>query len=177
MKIFILVILGLFLSCFHGVRSFAAEEMAKTVNNPDEKAALESVQSWLEIMDMGHYEQCWEIAGADFKERISTRFNKEQAKRAWTEAMLINFPQSSEGVASRRLREKHYFNSVPPNWPNGEYFLFAFDAVRKNGREAEEWVSVNKEKDGQWRLNSYVIGPTNKQREEMMKKYGPKVKE
>ncbi len=152
-------VISLVLSCFHG--AFVQGETIQ-VNEADEKAALEGAQTWLKTMDGGNYEKCWESAGADFKEQLTSRFSQEDASKMWI-GMLQQDSATFGHVASRTLREKHYYNSEP-NFPNGEYFLFVFDAILESGRLAEEHISVKKENDGQWRLNSYVIGPTEKGR-------------
>jgi hypothetical protein len=160
---------GLVLSCLHG--SFTEGEITQAAEF-EVNAAVESARAWLKIMDEGRYEQCWETAGTDFKERLTSKFTREEAAKAW-ELMLKKNVEYFGNVISRKLREKRYYNSVP-NFPGGEYFLFTFDVVYKSKdstNEAEEVVSVKKEKDGQWRLNSYIIGPTDKQRELMMKEY------
>ena len=142
------------LSCFHGI-------FAEDTGQSEEQVALSAAQAWLKVMDDGRYEQSWGIAGIDIKEKLT------QELWVW---ILKEDSEAFGKIISRRLKEKNYFNSVP-DFPNGEYFMFTFASSLEDKDSAEEIITMKKEKDGQWRLYAYVIGPTDEQRVLMMKQY------
>ena len=133
----------LILNCSHLA---IAKEIAQ-VDESNDQASVAGAQTWLTMLDKGHYEQSWETASTYFKSMVT----KEQ----WvSQAAAVRNPLGA--LISRDLKTNLYQKTMP-GAPDGEYHVLMFNAVFMNKASAIETVTVMKDKDGQWRLAGYFI--------------------
>ncbi len=126
------------LLCFWGCSSSHKEA---------ERAAVESAQSWLSVVDREEYGSSWDEAASYFKEAVS----REQ----WQQTMqAVRKPLGN--TASRVLFSKRYHTSLP-GAPDGEYVVIQFNTSFENKKSALETVTPMKDEDGKWRVSGYYI--------------------
>lgn len=111
-----------------------------------EKAAIESAQSWLKIVDAGNYAESWNETAESFRSAVK----KEQ----WPQ-MLTAVRKPLGKVVSRKVLAKQYTESLP-NAPKGKYVIIQFDTAFEN-KKAVETVTPALDKDGKWRVSGYYI--------------------
>ena len=112
-----------------------------------EKAAIESAQNWLNLVDEEKYEESWDETAAYFQGVIS----KEQ----WNSSMESVRKPLGEKL-SRNLKSKQYRTNVP-GAPDGEYVVIQFQTSFSNKKSAIETVTPMKDADGKWRVAGYYI--------------------
>ena len=134
------VILSTILSllCFWGCSSSHPEA---------ERAAVESAQSWLSVVDSEEYGSSWDEAASYFKGAVS----REQ----WQQTMQAVRKPLGQTV-SRVLFSKRYHTSIP-GAPDGEYVVIQFNTSFENKKSAIETVTPMKDEDGKWRVSGYYI--------------------
>ncbi len=133
----ILSTIGMLL-CFWGCSSSHKEA---------ERAAVESAQSWLSVVDREEYGSSWDEAASYFKGAVST----EQ----WQQTMeAVRKPLGQ--TVSRVLFSKRYHTSIP-GAPDGEYVVIQFNTSFENKKSAIETVTPMKDEDGKWRVSGYYI--------------------
>ena len=110
----------------------------KTVSNAE---VLPAIESWLALMDDGHYAQSWDTAAKCFQKNIT--------KEEWIER-LGSARQPQGKVISRKLRTARCF---------GSRFTVKFDTQFVGLKAAVETVYFSRERDGQWRAIGYLILP------------------
>jgi|SRR5215471_1976841 len=112
-----------------------------------EKAAKESAQSWLALIDSGRYGQSWTDAAQLFKQAVS--------QSQWESAVkAVRGPLGK--VQSRDLQSASYRRSVP-GAPDGEYVVIQYATSYENKKSAIETITPMKDKDGVWRVSGYYI--------------------
>lgn len=117
-------------------------------SNPEaEKAAIESAQSWLVLVDGEKYVESWENAAEHFKLAIT------QSK--WQETIqTVRKPLGK--MISRELRSQQYTTSLP-GAPDGEYVVIQYNTTFENKKAAIETITPMLDKDGKWRVSGYYI--------------------
>ncbi len=117
-------------------------------SNPEaEKAAIESAQSWLVLVDSEKYVESWENAAEYFKLAIT------QSK--WQET--IQAVRKSLGkMISRELKSQQYTTSLP-GAPDGEYVVIQYNTTFENKKAAIETITPMLDKDGKWKVSGYFI--------------------
>ncbi len=96
---------------------------ASTGNLKSEKAAIESAQIWLELVDSEKYAESWEEAAEYFKSAIS--------KGKWQETIqAIRKPLGK--VISRKLKSQQYTTSLP-GAQDGEYVVIQYKLFKPGG--------------------------------------------
>lgn len=117
-------------------------------SNPEaEKAAIESAQAWLEMVDSEKYAGSWEEAAEYFKSAV-TKVNWRQTIRA------VRKPLGK--TLSRKLKSQRYATSLP-GAPDGEYVVIQYNTTFENKKSAVETVTPMLDKDGKWRVSGYYI--------------------
>jgi len=117
-------------------------------NNPDaEKAAAESAQAWLELVDSEKYAESWEEAAEYFKSVIS--------KDKW-EGTIQAVRKPLGKTISRELKSRRYRTSLP-GAPDGEYVVIQYKTSFENKKSAIETITPMLDKDGKWRVSGYYI--------------------
>jgi hypothetical protein len=112
-----------------------------------EKAANESADKWLALVDAGDYAASWDEAAESFKNAVS----KEQ----WTEK--VKAARGPLGrMNSRKLKSATYTTSLP-GAPDGQYVVIQYDSSFERKKSAIETVTPTMDKDGQWRVSGYFI--------------------
>ena len=112
-----------------------------------EKAAIESAQVWLELVDSEKYAESWEEAAEYFKSAIS--------KGKWQETIqAVRKPLGK--VISRELESQRYTTSLP-DAPDGEYVVIQYKTSFENKKAATETITIMLDKDGKWKVSGYYI--------------------
>jgi hypothetical protein len=110
-------------------------------------AAQQSTETWLRLVDNGAYSESWDTAAAPFK-RVATR-------EKWVDA--LNAVRSPLGtLGSRRLKSATATKTLP-GAPDGDYFVFQYDARFEHKQAAVETVTAVLDNDGAWRVGGYFI--------------------
>jgi hypothetical protein len=135
------VILGL-LGC--GTQGLADE--AKS-NPAAEKAAIESAEAWLALVDGGDFAKSWEEAAGYFKSFVS--------QSDWEKAVTAVRTPLGKAV-SRKIKSQRYATSLP-GAPDGEYVVIQYDTVFEKKAKAVETITPMLDKDGKWRVSGYFI--------------------
>ena len=117
-------------------------------SNPDaQRAAIESAQAWLELVDNGKYAESWEEAAEYFKSAIT--------EGKWQGAIqAVREPLGK--TISREVKSQRYATSLP-GAPDGEYVVIQYKTSFKNKKAAIETVTPMLDKDGKWRVSGYYI--------------------
>jgi len=112
-----------------------------------EKAAVESAQAWLTLVDAGSYSKSWQEAAAGFKSVVS------QADWEKT-AQAVRVPLGK--MVSRKIKSQQYATSLP-GAPDGQYVVIQYSTKFENKASAVETVTPMFDKDGKWRVSGYYI--------------------
>ncbi len=112
-----------------------------------EKAATESANHWLSLVDTGHYATSWEEAAPLFRGAVS--------KGQW--AQMLQATRAPLGqVISRTVKSAVYKTSLP-GAPDGQYVVIQFETSFEHKKSAIETVTPSLGADGQWRVSGYYI--------------------
>jgi len=122
---------------------FAQDEAAK------KKAAQESAESWLALVDAGNYAQSWEEASTFFKSKVS--------KADW-EKMLTQV-RTPLGKPDGRMPKGAVYQTSLPKAPDGEYVVIQYKTNFAAAGAAVETITPMLDQDGKWRVSGYFIKP------------------
>ncbi len=112
-----------------------------------EKAAVNSANQWLALVDAGNYAASWDEAASFFKNAVS----KEQ----WAKMLRATRAPLSK-IESRKLKSAAYTTSLP-GMPDGQYVVIQYGSSFEHKKSAVETVTPMLDKDGQWRVSGYFI--------------------
>jgi len=116
-------------------------------NPPAEKAAIESANAWLQLVDAGEYSQSWQESAEFFRNAVE--------KDKW-EKSLKTFRTPLGKMVSRKVKSKQYTTSAP-GAPDGQYVIIQYQTTFENKKSAIETVTPMLDKDGKWRVSGYYI--------------------
>jgi len=122
---------------------------AQDTASPPEVVARDAGDSWLELLDQGHFAESWDSAAAAFKEAV--------ARDVW-EQQVAAARAPFEPFGERQLLSAAYANS-PPNAPPGEYVVLLYETAVSEDRTVTETVVPMKQDDGSWRVSGYFVKP------------------
>ena len=110
-------------------------------------AAQRAAETWLSLVDSGSYAESWNSAAAYFKGQVT--------ESAW----LASMQGARSPLGSLRSREVANSMSATtlPGAPDGDYWVFQFDASFEQKQSATETVTAVLEQDGEWRITGYFI--------------------
>lgn len=111
------------------------------------KAAVDSAEAWLKIVDMSDYAGSWEATCGLFKSMVS----KEQLAQS-----LGTVRRPLGKVISRQVMSAKYTEMMPGIGP-GEYVVIQFKTSFENKKDAIETVTPMLDEDGFWRVSGYYI--------------------
>jgi uncharacterized protein DUF4019 len=111
------------------------------------KAAQQSAQNWLALVDAEKYGQSWGEAAQLFKKAV-TQSQWESAARA---------ARGPLGKLLSRKVQSADFKRELPGAPDGEYVVIQYASSFENKKSAIETVTPMKDKDGAWRVSGYYI--------------------
>ena len=115
--------------------------------DPNLKAATYASQTWLALVDAGHYSESWESASPWFQQKIS----KEQ----WGQTMS-SFRSPLGQLMSRQLMNASY-ETNPADAPAGRYYVIQFRTTFADYPPVTETVTMMQEPNGQWRVSGYYF--------------------
>ena len=122
-------------------------ECASESNPETEKAAIESTQVWIQLVDNGRFAESWNEAAQYFKSLVT--------KEKWEEfVQAVRNPLGK--VLSRELESQQYATSLP-GAPDGEYVAIQYNTTFENKREAVETITPMLDKDGKRRVSGYFV--------------------
>jgi hypothetical protein len=131
---------ALVFGCGMAAHSLAADAAA-------EKAAQQSAQAWLALVDAEKYAQSWGEAAQVFKKSV-------------TQAQWEGAAKAARGplgeLQSRKLQSADYRRTLP-GAPDGEYVVIQYTSSFENKKSAIETVTPMKDKDSVWRVSGYYI--------------------
>jgi hypothetical protein len=112
-----------------------------------EKAATESANHWLSLVDVGNYATSWDSAAPVFKGAVS--------KGQWSK--MLEATRAPLGkVISRTVKSAVYTTSLP-GAPDGQYVVIQYESSFEHKKSAIETVTPLLGDDGQWRVSGYFI--------------------
>jgi hypothetical protein len=113
------------------------------------KAAEQSAQNWLALVDQGNYGQSWEEAASFFQSKVS--------KADWQNALQqVRLPLGAAG--NRSLMGSMYQTDLP-GAPKGEYVVIQYKTEFAGTSQFIETITPTLDKDGTWRVSGYFIKP------------------
>jgi hypothetical protein len=112
-----------------------------------EKAATESANHWLSLIDRGNYAASWDAAAPLFKGAVQ--------KGQWAR-MLENTRAPLGKVISRTVKSAVYTTSLP-GAPDGKYVVIRYESSFEHKKSAIETVTPSLGDDGHWRISGYFI--------------------
>jgi hypothetical protein len=119
----------------------------QTQNTQTVAAAVESAESWLQLVDEGKYGESWSQAAGYLKKFV----NEEQLK---TSLEAARKPLGK--MLSREVINSTYTTQVP-GAPDGQYVIIQFKTSFENKQNALETVTPMLDTDSQWRVSGYYI--------------------
>jgi hypothetical protein len=131
--------LGLMLGSLLGTRAWAAEG--------PEAAAQAAAESWLKLVDAGHYDESWDQAATIFKGAVT--------RDQWKQAVSgVRAPLGQ--VLSRTVKSRQYAEHLP-GAPDGKYVVLQYQTAFANKASATETVTPMLDDDGAWRVSGYFV--------------------
>ena len=130
-----------------GCGTLAPSGTSSKSNPAAEKAAIESAQAWLDLLDGGSYTKSWEEAAAISKSAVSQAEAEEKLR-------AVRTPLGK--VVSRKIKSRQYATSLP-GAPDGEYVVIQYDTKFENKANAVETITPMLEKEGMWKVSGYYI--------------------
>jgi len=106
-----------------------------------------AAREWLAHIDRGDYAASWKAAGAKFQAEIT--------EQRWSEA--ASNVRGPLGPVAQRSVLKTNFTRAFPGVPDGDYALVIFRTAFEKKTEGEETVTLERERDGRWRVIGYFI--------------------
>ncbi len=120
---------------------------APVKNTPKKATALESVKSWLKLMDEEKYSESWDHA--------SPLFKKEGPREEWVGN--IKSIRDALGKMVKRTKESEMPLTNPSNAPPGKYVRFTFKTSFSKNDAILEIVVVYLEDSGDWKGIGYFF--------------------
>jgi hypothetical protein len=118
-----------------------------TADQGAEKAALDSAEKWLVLVDNGSYGQSWDEAAGYLKNALP--------KQQWMESLQA-YRKPLGRLVSRKLISKQCATTLP-GAPDGEYVVIQYETSFENKKSAIETITPMLDKDGTWRVSGYFI--------------------
>ena len=113
----------------------------------DERAALQSVEAWLSLLDAGNYSAAYDATGSHFRENLTFEDFRNSMEERFD---LLGALESRTLSSTQRL-------AMVLDAPPGDYFVFEFDGVYERRPNARERVTAVSE-SGEWPVvGIYII--------------------
>jgi hypothetical protein len=115
--------------------------------NETETKAINSAQSWLELVDSEKYKDSWEKTTEYFKSVVSE-------KKFEIDTRAVRSPLGK--VITRKLMSVNLKTSLP-GAPTGKYEIIKYKTSFKNKKSGIETVVLKEAKDNVWKIDGYFI--------------------
>lgn len=135
----------LVLSAVAAVLLLAGGCSSDTLDPLDEKAARESLKSWLKLVDTGSYLASWHESDA----YLHRRFERHD----WQAYLLMYRMPLGELV--RRREQRAYFSSSIPGLMEGQFFILEYVSDFEKHEGVKEKFTVIRNEKGQWHVGGY----------------------
>ena len=139
MKKYICIITGLILFCGMGCTD---EKISQA-----EVAAESAAAAWLEVVDIGQYQESWHQTADFFKNAVP--------QEKWMQSM-----QDLRNPLGRNLSrdpKSTRYSTTLHGAPDGEYVVIKLESTFENKAAAQEMITLMLETDGQWRVAGYYL--------------------
>ena len=123
----------------------AAQAQDAASEAPAKAAALQ----WLALSDAGNYAATWEQAAKSLQSQLP--------KATWLSLMQTH--RAPKGALKSRQFSQAMFTKTWQGLPDGEYGVLQFNATFERPPALAETVMLQKDADGVWRVNGYLIKP------------------
>ena len=148
MRNYVVIALAIGVLGIVGCTSESSPDAAKSaLELAAEKAAVESADAWLELVDGEKYADSWTEAAEYFKSVVD-KDKWEQTIRA------VRKPLGK--TISRKLKSQRHVTSLP-GAPDGEYVVIQYETSFENKKSAIETITPMLDKDNKWRVSGYYI--------------------
>ena len=121
---------------------------ASVAQDPKSITAQRSAREWLTITDKVDAVASYNAAGAKFREAVSVD--------RWSEA-LQKARAPLGALEQRTMVETTFDNKLPDGGREGEYALVMFRTAYAKKADSVETITLEREKDGVWRVIGYLI--------------------
>jgi hypothetical protein len=123
--------------------------VAPAARAQDPRASLvqDAARDWLALVDREDFAGSWQAAGARFREKLDAQRWKVALGRVRTPL----------GAVTRRTTIRTSFTKTFRGAPPGDYAVVQFRTSWQNLAEGVEQVTVERERDGHWRVVGYLI--------------------
>jgi hypothetical protein len=115
--------------------------------DPRASAVARAARDWLAVVDKGDTKAAHAAAGAKFRNAMPTD--------AWSAALVKQ--RSSRGKLVQRALVQTTFDPKLEGAAPGEYVLLLYRASFEKQSDATESLTLEREKDGAWRVVGYFI--------------------
>ena len=121
-------------------------ETPKVVSDSSLEASATASQSWLNVVDKGHYPESWSQASAIMKLSIP--------RDEWVQILTKTRKPLGSGVSRQVVDQRVAKN--PHGLPAGNYIVMFYKTVFSSKQKANELVTLYLE-DGEWRVLTYQV--------------------
>ena len=111
------------------------------------EAATGAAETWLTLVDEGHYDESWEVAATVIQEAMH--------KDEWGPT-IRQAREPYEPVADRELMQSEFMTTLP-NLPDGEYVRLVYSTDTASGKVNEIVALMFAE--GKWSVMGYFMRP------------------
>jgi len=127
------------------VAAFASD--VARAQDPAVTVVQNAALKWLAYTDKLEGEPSWQAAGEKFRTQMPLD--------VWSKTLEI--VRGPLGAVSQRALVNSSFLKEMPGVPDGEYALLVFRTAFENKTEGHESVTLEREKDGTWRVVGYFL--------------------
>jgi hypothetical protein len=143
-KIFILSIVA-FTAAF--LMNACCAEKRNLPKNIDAKTVDKAAKSWLEKLDKGYFQQCYDETSQILKNNLD--------KTQWLENMTAY--RKPLGQAEKRKEINMFYEDQPQNAQPGDYVTAQYACVFQQKVVVIESVVLFKNQDGSWQVSGYWL--------------------
>ena len=143
-KIFILSIVVLTAAFF---MSACCAEKRNLPKNIDAKAMDKTARAWLEKLDKGYFQQCYDETAEILKNNLDTV--------QWL-ANMTSY-RKPLGQAEKRKEVNMFYDNQPQNAEAGDYVTAQYASVFQQKNVIIESVVLKKNQDGSWQVSGYWL--------------------
>ena len=112
-----------------------------------EKKAVAAAEQWLNLVDLGKYEESWDEAAGYFQGAVP--------RDKWLQSM--NAHRKPLGNLLERKLKSAKFTTTLPGAPDGKYVVIQFETSLEKKKSAVETVTPMLDQEGVWRVTGYYI--------------------
>jgi hypothetical protein len=112
-----------------------------------EQLAQQSAESWLALVDTGHYAESWQQASSLFRAHVT--------KTDWQRKLEATLDPLGRNTSRKFLSAK--YAKTLPGAPDGEYVVIQYQSSFEHKQSAIETITPMLDSDHIWRVSGYYI--------------------